>query len=785
MGKRLSKQLFILLLYIAFTPNAFAQKVKGSIHGIVWTSDSVPAVGVNVRLEKPTVATKTDGSGSFRIEGLTEGNYKVVVSLGMDSVSANAVVTGQRTTEMQFRLDFSHEQLQEVIVTSGTNRYSKKESDDIAKLPLKYLENPQVYNVVTSALMKEQSAIDFKSAFKNVAGVSATVPLNGSTFMSMRGFYTGSYLRNGLASQQYIGLDPINIENIEVIKGPSGTLFGSSLITFGGLVNRVTKKPFDYSKTEIGIATGSWGLFRATADINTPLTKDKSVLLRMNAASTYQHSFQDYGFDRNFAIAPSLSYKVNDRFTVLLDAEYYKTKRVSPLYPLLTTGVKGTDFSQIWPAYNKSLTTDEPMIRQSSGNLFVQGLYRMSDKWKSTTQFAYRNAEWQSSATPWSYWLNDTVVRRAINLQRPRTMISYNVQQNFNGEFSVGSLRNRVVAGIDFYYVSTRSQAFGTLTYDTVNLNRPYTAISMSRFDNISALANPSSSLAEQYQYAGYLSDVVDLTSNLLAMVSLRVDRFDTKGTTTNGAAATGVYKQTSLSPKFGLVYQVWKDKVSVFANYMNGFQNVAPVTQPDGSTSTFKPQHGNQLEGGLKMDVWQHRISATLSYYNIEVGNSTRNEVRVVDGNSYTFTIQDGTQASKGFEAEIIANPFSGLNLIAGYGYNDNHYMKANASVEGKTATAAPRLIANWWASYTLQQGGWKGLGFGFGGNSRSHSWWDAVNTFKVPSLLTMDATAFYGTAKWKGALKLNNVGNKKGWDFNAVPQTPRQWIASMSLVF
>ncbi len=82
----------------------------------------------------------------------------------------------------------------------------------------------------------------------------------------------------------------------------------------------------------------------------------------------------------------------------------------------------------------------------------------------------------------------------------------------------------------------------------------------------------------------------------------------------------TGNYNQTSVSPKFGLVYQVVKDKVGVFANYMNGFKNVAPVTQPlpelDGN---FKPQHANQYEGGVKLNVLKNRLNFTLSYYDLK----------------------------------------------------------------------------------------------------------------------------------------------------------------------
>ncbi len=76
---------------------------------------------------------------------------------------------------------------------------------------------------------------------------------------------------------------------------------------------------------------------------------------------------------------------------------------------------------------------------------------------------------------------------------------------------------------------------------------------------------------------------------------------------------------------------------------------------------------------------------------------------------------IQDGTQLSKGIEAEIIANPVTGLNLVAGFSYNDSKYEKADADVKGlRPATAASPYTANWWISYRLPAGTLKGLGAG-----------------------------------------------------------------------
>lgn len=115
------------------------------------------------------------------------------------------------------------------------------------KMSLNNIENLRVYNTVTNELLKEQVITNFNDALKNATGVSrlweSTGPGgDGAEFLSVRGFLVQSTMVNGLQSINNGAIDPINVDNIEVIKGPAGTLFGSSLISYGGLINIVTKK---------------------------------------------------------------------------------------------------------------------------------------------------------------------------------------------------------------------------------------------------------------------------------------------------------------------------------------------------------------------------------------------------------------------------------------------------------------------------------------------------------------------------------------------------------------
>src|SRR5690606_30702546 len=99
------------------------------------------------------------------------------------------------------------------------------------------------------------------------------------------------------------------------------------------------------------------------------------------------------------------------------------------------------------------------------------------------------------------------------------------------------------------------------------------------------------------------------------------------------------------------------------------------------------------------KFDLFDNKLSSTISYYHIDV----KNMVRTLDA---VTQVQDGNQKSKGFEVEVIANPIEGLNLVAGYAFNDNEYALYNESYQGQRAPWTPVHVANFWASYKLLEG-------------------------------------------------------------------------------
>lgn len=828
------KNLFItaILILTAFTMKA----QNGNISGKVINQQNTPLFNVNVTLQNTGKGTTTNTNGDFYLENVKPGSYKLLVSfLGYNSQAITITVKGNETLNIPtIKLKEGDEELTEVIINGHqTNKFRKEASVYVSKMPLKDIENPQVYTSISNKVMQDQVITSFDDALKNAPGIdrlweSTGRGNDGAGYFSLRGFAVQPTLINGLPGLTNGSPDPANIESIDVVKGPSGTLYGSSLISYGGLININTKKPFLGFGGNISYTGGSYGLNRVTADVNTLLSKEKDVAIRINTAYHTQNSFQDAGFKKSFFFAPSLLYKVNDRLSFNINTEFYNGKSTNQTMLFVDRGnpltVKNID--ELYYDHKRSYTSNDLYIDTPTYSLQGVMNYKISDSWTSQTVFSRANAKSEgyysylyegtttakqaATALGISPISNGIILARSTSRQNSET-IGTDIQQNFIGDFKIGNMRNRIVVGLDYFqkrlidnstgygnqgfvYLGTDIDNFqaiapalhanygspmGTLNADDTGILTQNAADA-----GIAASYQPDASRneTEQQIYSAYASNVINILPELSAMVSLRVDRFFNRNINDDSQD----FNQTAFSPKFGIVYQPILDKVSVFANYMDGFSNVAPITTPGNLTYIFDPEHAKQFEFGTKINVFKNRLAATLSYYNIKVENT----VLQLSPENY---IQDGEQTNKGFEASIIANPIEGLNIIAGYSYNDSNLDNAeqgNDFLGRRPESAGPQNLANLWASYRFSNNALKGFGLGFGGNYASENKIfnrNVAGVFTLPEYTIFNASLFYDVEAFRITLKLDNIANKeyyKGWS-TISPQNLRSVSANFTYNF
>lgn len=800
----------ILLLTITL----FSQAQSGVISGNITDNKNQSLLGVNLALKNTGMIAQTDGNGNFTINSVPNGNYTLVISsLGYKTKEITFSITNNESKDLDAVVLYEgNEILSEVIVEGERiNKFSRKKTAYVAKLPLKDIENTQVYSTITSTLLESQMITNFDDALKNATGVqqlwsSTGRGGDGAGYYSLRGFSVQPQLVNGLPGLTNGKINPANIERIEVLKGPSATLFGNAVSSYGGLINVVTKKPFVGTGGQISFTSGSYGLNQIIGDYNTSLSKKDDIFFRLNTAYTTEQSFQDAGFSKAFFVAPSLSYKVNNRLSFSFYGEITQAEQTNPMFLFLNRSAptESKDMNQLGYNNKLSFTSNDLTLKNPNQNYRVEMDYKLSDTWQSQSLVSRSTT---STTGYYSYLFdygilgNDTF-SRFINKQNANTQTT-DIQQNFIGDFKIASLRNRIVVGLDYFTATQTDNGTGYAFYGNVtpeggsNGDDPFTpevettnyALSTSAVDAVLASQGVSNAKSNYQIYSAYVSDVLNITDNLSAMVGLRLDHFDNDG---DVLVASDDYEQTTLSPKFGILFQPIVDQLSVFLNYQNGFTNVAPtlVGNPEDGPQkikTFDPEQANQMEFGIKTNLFNDRLNATISYYDIKVSD------RVMTDPSSPFNkIQGGEQTSKGFELELTTNPIAGLDIRAGYSYNDSEITKSDdlQILNKRPLEAGPKNLYNFWANYEFQGGKLQGFGLGLGFNGASESYainYTSTGDFILPSYTIANASVFYQAANYRVGLKLNNAFNKeyyKGWSTIA-PQTPRAILANITYKF
>jgi len=781
-------------LFFVFAALGSANAQNAQIKGQVTNTNQKPIPDINISLQNTRFGDASNIDGYYTISNIPAGDYTLVVSgVGYTNQRKSISIESNESLSVNVMLSTSDEKLQEITVEgSQINKFSTQISEYVAKVPVPDMQNPQVYNTVNANMIDDQVITEFDDIMNSAPGVfklweSTGRGGDGSGYYSIRGFAVQPNMMNGLPSLTNGSLDPANVERVEFIKGPSATLFGTSVTSYGGLINVVTKKPYNDFGGDISYKTGSFGLNRVTADINTPIAGEEDISLRINGAYTKQNSFQDAGFSESYFLAPSLSYQVNEDLSFLINAELYQSEHTNQTMlflnrsqPLDVNNIEDYNYDP-----NNSYTTNDLTIENPVFRLQGKMIYDLSENWTSETVLS------RSSAKSEGYYSYISTIGipgqnygRYISDQNSTT-IGTDIQQNFKGDFELGGMRNRMVIGLDFFQEEAISNSTGYIAYDSFNLNGPApAAISKAAVDTMLANTPVYKSRTEQQVYSTYVSDVVDITSQLSAMASVRLDHF-----VNNGSPATedDDYEQTTLSPKFGVVFQPIDEKVSLFANYMNSFNNVAPVTQGDGSIESFEPERANQWEFGAKTSLMNDRITASASYYNITVSNIVRQ-----DPDRPQYSIQDGEQYSRGVEFSLKAAPVNGLNISAGYSHNLSEYtVTSTAGLEGRRPEeAGPSDLFNGWISYRFTSGSVKGFGLGFGGNYSSENHIinrSTTGRFTLPAYTILNASLFYDAKTYRIDLKMNNLTDEeyyKGWS-TVNPQQPRAVTAGFTYKF
>ncbi|WP_145855054.1 TonB-dependent siderophore receptor [Pedobacter suwonensis] len=631
---------------------------------------------------------------------------KRIVITGLCFLALTVGVSAQQKTKLKKDTvsaapDTSAKVLDEVRISSRYyRRYNLNKSSAALKLSTPLLQLPQNIQEIDQRLIEDQQATTInESVTRNVSGALRN---NNADLYNSSVFMRGAQItpmRNGLdLSMIYAGPsaeDAAIIGRVEFIKGPSSYING--LFDPAGSYNVLTKQPTGTGNREVSFTTGSFNLYRLSADLDGNLDKSGKWQYRLNAAGQKSRSFQKYNFNDKVVVNPVIRYNINDHSYI--SAEYlFQDQRYQQYF---ATVFAPNGFASL-PADFTINDPNKAPFKSIEHNGFLSYHHSFNKNWHLTINTAYARDHLEGTyffVSRYNAAQPNLIMRRAT-YERLNTGVMA-IQPYISGEFSTGSVRHQLLGGVDvnrkkFISYSGSGDPTANQTLYPLDANHPVYGISFDanvRAGSLSAIATDQQSISYQ---AAYVQDELGLFENKLRMtLGARLTFSKTGVQKSPTKTSLGETNNTAFTPKLGLSYSLRSD-FSVYALYDQTFTPQSGVNTTSGEA--FKPLRGENMEAGLKKDWMGGKWNTTVSIYRI-----TRDNVKVTDPSTNIQT-QLGQTTSKGIEFDLKGEIVKGLNAVINYAYTDSHISKdENPARLGLTTPFTVKHIQNTWLHYLL----------------------------------------------------------------------------------
>jgi iron complex outermembrane receptor protein len=742
--------------------------------------ENTPRLVLSVAAPATAATTPLPPSESTPNPAQTNGNSPTQSNQPESSADEEEVARANPSAPADRASDPSEEESadeEEVVVTGdGETGYRAPRATTATRTDTPLRDIPQSIQVVPQQVIQDQQVTRIGEAVRNVSGVTVLQGYGGSTDnYTIRGLAASSNLRNGFRDDGFLTFtDPANIERIEVLKGPASVLYGQ--FEPGGVVNYVTKQPLSNPFYAGELAIGSYSFYRPSIDFSGPLTPDKSVLYRLNVAYENSGSFRDFVNSEVFVAAPVLTFKLGEATNLTLEYEYVNVDRTFdrgfPAVPEIFRLPIGRFLGE--PSDRYRLTGNKP-------SLTVEHRFNPNLRLRSAFTAQIFDAD-RSNAQARNFRLNEDreTLRRRYTVSEEKAE-DYGLQTDLISNFNTGSVKHELLAGFEL----SRN------TYDAVLRRTEFTPINIFNPVYGSPIPTDLGTVFDNDRRSDtlgiYLQDQIALSPNLKLLVGGRLDLIDFENED-RLTDTTSSRNYTAFSPRVGLVYQPI-EPVSLYASFSRSFKpNVLATTS---SGDLLEPEKGTQYEIGVKGELFDGRLSATLAAYSI-----TKTNVATTDPNDIDFSIAVGEIKSRGVELDVVGRLAPGWNVIASYGYNEAFVSENEAFVEGDAGSLAvgsrlvnaPQHSASLWTTYEIQSGSLKGLGFGGGLYFVGDREAELPNSIELPSFVRGDATIFYRRDNYRAALNFKNLFGTRYYEAQGTlvyPGSPFTVVGSLSVEF
>ena len=770
---------------------AFSQSL-GSISGSVTNENGEPQFEANVFLSQDAYGTSSDEAGRYQISGVVPGDYFLSVSkIGFGQQQIPITVTANEETSIDIVLIPSNYHLDNVVVYG-----QKRRTVHAIRLNAPLEQTPMLVNIVPRELLDQQQAISLEDALRNVGGVSKFGSYGNGDNINIRGFDIG--LAGGPENYRVNGVmlrTPYSdyVEEVQVLKGPVSILYGD--VEPGGVINYVTKKPLGYRHGTFELKVGEDGLYRPSIDLGGTVGDD--VAFRLNTVFETSESFRDEVENEQFMIAPTFSWEISDRTSLLVEGLVMRNERTIDWG--MPVGLSLERAEQLDPT--NFYGYPDGTMESDNRTLSATFTHRFSDVWSMRNVFAYSDQErLLHDVYPVYNGTNDNV---EYSFGDYRELSETDTVSNFldiYGDFATGAINHRVM-----------------FSFDVSRIERPVAFNFVFPIDGSTSLADPSwnsvplSSVPELNddetpftRRLGFnIQDLISLFDDRLnILIGGRYSEFKT-GTQFSGAAAPPAdYESTTESeftPRVGFTYELVEGS-TLYASYAESFSSVAP--NPGRGLTDPEPLIGDQIEVGIKQSLLDDRLGITLSYFDLYRKNLLQFDIinpngSITDPGNFRAN-QSGEHQSRGFELDVNGKLTENWQVFAGISYIETEVIRelvqsGNAEpvdFAGFELPNNPRTKFSLWSQYTFTRG-LPGLSAALGVFHQGDMFGDRLNTPEntIEDFTRVDVMLGYEYQNVRLQLNIQNLNDVETFQRSIfgsyVPQQQRRAIASFAYRF
>lgn len=663
------------------------------------------------------------------------------------SVSTFAILPFQLMAEVTLKLDTIEVHEKASTGYSPLENYAPGISSTASKTDTDILEIPQSISIVGQQQIQVLGADSIMESLSFTPGVS--VGNNDADIWEsfyIRGFKSRRVRRDGMTYQvdAWDGqAESYGIERVEVLKGPSSTIYGGD--EPGGTINLVSKRPIPTAHKEVKVELGNSEHKLLAADVGGKIDDKAIFSYRLIGLIKDGDGFSDNTDYRRSYIAPSLLWRPSENTSLTFLSEFQRDSATPLEYGLPKEGTVianpngeiPRDASIVEPGFDES-----EIERYSIGYTFE---HRFNTVFKMHHSLRLFKASNDLQYIKFGDFKDDmrTIERNGAS-KWFRTSEQITSDNYLQSEFDIAGIEHKLLAGFDYSYDELSSERYDiAVTNGDLDIYTP-------NYGN-AVFADPeynSGSRYEKTEQTGiYLQDQFSLDRFSFTLGG-RYGTAEWGEKPFDGSAPYDLQDASAFTGKAGAVYL----SDTGFAPFVGFSQSFKPQGGSDRLGNDFDPTEGAQSEIGVRYRDHAEKILLSLSLYDL-----TKTNVRTPDPVDTSYSVQTGEITSTGLEFEVQAKINDALNIFGGYTYTDARITKSNNADEiGQASKNIPENQFSLWADYNFLQFNLPKMSFGMGVRYVGEG---DNGSYNVDSHTLVDTMLSYKEKDWKLQLNISNL--------------------------